>query len=198
MIDWLRSIFTAGDEPSNGPLPQLEMIRNTLDGLPEIVIPDGYELRTYREGDERAWCAIMENNLGKNWTFEKCRNRLVEDPRFSPENLFFATLNDQPVASACSWRTSLEEQVVGEVHMVAALEDHRGKGLGNLVNVAVLHRLKAMGFQRAHLLTDDWRLAAIGSYLKIGFSPLTTHISHAERWEAITATLDETKRAGSP
>lgn len=172
-------------KPSAKPLPQLEMLRDNLDDLPGIDIPEGYELRTYRAGDEAAWCAIMEGNVGRDWTPEKCHEKLIDDPRFDPENLFFATANGQPVASACAWSREPGERTTGEVHMVAALEAHRGRGLGRLVNAAVLHRLRDLGYRQAHLLTDDWRIPAIKSYLTAGFRPLNTHESHPERWEKI-------------
>ena len=193
MIDWLKGLFS--EPPVDEPLPQLDMLRDHVDDLPPIVVPDGYELRSYVEGDEQAWCDIMEGNVGRNWTRERCRMKLIDDPRFERDNLFFAVKNDRPVASACAWKTTVEETVIGEVHMVAALESHRGKGLGHLVNAAVLHRLKDLGFQKIHLKTDDYRLAAINSYLKAGFDPLNTHISHAERWEAILDRLGDGQRS---
>lgn len=174
---------------SSGDLPQLEMLRENLENLPEIIIPAGYDLRTYKAGDESAWCAIMEGNVGQNWTPETCRAKLIDDPRFHPESLFFSTCDGRPVASACAWRKTLEDRMIGEVHMVAALEVHHGKGLGHLVNAAVLHRLKTLNFQQAHLLTDDWRLPAVKSYLTAGLRPLNTHSSHPERWEAIVEKL---------
>lgn len=167
------------------------MLRDHLDDLPEIQVPDGYELRSYQPGDDQAWCDIMEGNVGRNWTAELFEQKMSSDPRFSPDALFFALHEESPVASACAWRPSPEEEVVGDVHMVGALDDHRGKGLGHLVNSAVLHKLKEQGFQKAHLKTDDWRLAAINSYLKAGFEPLNTHISHAERWDLILEKISE-------
>ena len=171
------------------PPPQLEMLRENFMDLPEIVVPEGYGLRSFREGDEAAWCAINEGNIGVDWTVEKCRERLVEDPRFDPEGLFFATRIGEAVGSACAWRKAVDEEIVGEVHMVAALESHRGRGLGHMLNAAVLRRLKELAFQRAHLQTDDWRLAAIKSYLVAGFHPLNTHDSHPERWAAVIEKL---------
>ena len=184
MISWLKSIL-GKDETVQEPLPQLEMLRNHLDDLPEVRIPDGYGLRTYESGDDQSWCDIMEGNVGQNWTVEKFVEKMSSDPRFSPEGLFFATQNGQPVASACAWKADREEKRIGDVHMVGALDSHRGKGLGHLVNSAVLAKLKELGFEKAHLKTDDWRIPAINSYLKAGFQPLNTHISHAERWDVI-------------
>ena len=182
----LSSVFAKSPPP---PPPQLEMIRDTLQDLPEIRIPEGYGLRTYRSGDEAGWCAIMEGNVGRDWTPETCREKLIDDPRFHPESLFFATIDSRLVGSACAWSRDLTERIVGEVHMVAVLEDQRGKGLGHLVNAAVLHRLRDLDYRQAHLLTDDWRVPAIKSYLTAGFRPLHTHDSHAKRWSEILARL---------
>jgi len=193
LISWLKSMF-GRDVPVDEPLPQLEMLRDHLDDLPEIHVPGGYGLRTYEAGDEQSWCDIMEGNVGQNWTVEKFVEKMSSDPRFSADALYFATYANQPIASACAWRPKLEEKVVGDVHMVGALREHRGKGMGHLINAAVLAKLKEQGFQKAHLKTDDWRLAAINSYLKAGFEPLNTHISHAERWDVILEKISEYKK----
>ena len=182
----LDRLITKTDQP----VTQLEMLRDHMDNLPEIVVPEGYGLRTFQEGDGSAWCAIMEGNVGTNWTVEKFESTMVSDPRFEPENLLFATCQGQPVASACAWSASAEEKETGQVHMVACLEDHRGKGLGHLLNAATLRRLKDLGYVRAHLQTDDFRLAAANSYLKAGFRPLHTHISHAGRWDEVVRKLE--------
>ena len=182
MFQKLTSLFKKRRSPGN---PQLEMLRENLDNLPEITIPDGYELRSYQPGDEASWCEIMEGNVGQNWTVEKCREKIIEDSRFLPENLIFITHGGDPVASVCAWRKPIEDRTVGQIHMVAALESHRGNGLGHLLNAAVLHRLKALGFQQADLKTDEWRLAAIKSYITADFHPRHTHESHPERWKRV-------------
>ena len=189
MFTWLKTLFAPAPEQPQKPLPQLEMIRDHLDNLPKIRIPEGYAVRTYQPGDEAAWCAIMEGNLGKHWTVEKCREKIIRDPRFQPENLIFATCDGHPVASVCAWSSDKAGPTTGIIHMVAALETHRGKGLGHLLNALVLYRLRALGYEKACLLTDDWRLAAVKTYLIAGFRPLNTHASHPERWEAIFAKL---------
>ena len=94
---------------------QLRMWRPHLDGLPDLLVPDGYHLRTYRPGDERAWGEIMETagGIGREWTVEKVRQRLVSRPQFEAAGLFFATCDaegERPVASACAWRGEEEEE----------------------------------------------------------------------------------------
>ena len=42
------------------------------------------------------------------------------------------------------------------------------------------------GMETARLRTDDWRIPAIKTYLKIGFEPdLTSEPDYKERWEKI-------------
>jgi mycothiol synthase len=189
MLTWLKSLFVSPAPAPSNPRPQLEMIRDDLDNLPVIEIPDGYTVRTYLPGDEAAWGRIMEGQVGENWTVDKCRERLTLDARFKPDNLFFVLCDNQPVASTCAWSSEKAGPDMGLVHMVAALPDHHGKGLGNLLNALVLKRLRELGHHRASLLTDDWRLAAIKTYLHAGFRPLNTHESHPERWETVFTQL---------
>lgn len=186
MFHWIKKLFA----PPVERLPQLEMFRDHLCDLPEIEKASAYAVRTYCPGDEAAWCRIMEGNVGNNWTVQKCRENLIWDSRFQAENLFFIIHEGDPIASACAWRADDQSPAIGELHMVAVLSDHRGKGLGHLLNALILHRLKALGYQKAHLKTDDWRLPAIKTYLTAGFQPLNTHESHPERWEAIVAKLE--------
>ena len=62
--------------------------------------------------------------------------------------------------------------------MVAVVPAHRGKGLGCAVTLAVRHKLRDEGLCAAELLTDDHRLAAIKTYLDVGFEPSLTHENH--------------------
>ena len=40
-------------------LPQIKMHRRHLEDLPPVNLPEGYTLRTYKEGDEVHWCNIL-------------------------------------------------------------------------------------------------------------------------------------------
>jgi mycothiol synthase len=190
----------AGAAPERPRRRQLRMWRPHLEDLPELVVPAGYHLRTFRPGDERAWGEIMatEGGIGREWTVEKVREQIIERPQFEATGLFFATCDAQggrPVASACAWRREEpDERAVGTVHMVCALPSHRGRGLGRLVTLAVLHNLRARRFRSADLSTDDFRLAAIKTYLGLGFVPVYLTDAerlddHEARWSAVFAAL---------
>jgi mycothiol synthase len=81
------------------------------------------------------------------------------------------------------------------LHYLAVLPAHRGKHLGFMLAARVLVLLKGMGYTDAWLSTDDFRLPAIRTYLALGFDPVCTDKSHAERWEIVRHKLkaDSTK-----
>ena len=169
------------------------MCRPSLEELPALAVPDGYALRTYREGDEAAWGAIMESpeGIGREWTVEKVRASMMEKPQFEAAGLFFVTCaaeNERAVASACAWRSPSAPPDMGHVHMVCALPEHRGKGLGRLVTLATLRYMRDRGDRAAQLQTDDFRLAAVRTYLALGFVPVYVEdeaSDHVARWSEV-------------
>ncbi len=169
--------------------PQLAMRRKNLEGLREQPLPEGYALRSYREGDAKAWCAIMNESIGSGWTHVRFRKEMLDPPQSDPAGLFFVTCGDIPIATACAWRDSVEERTIGRVHMLGALKAHRGKKLGRILTLRVLCYLKEHGFRSAELTTDDFRLSAIRIYLDFGFEPKLIHESHRARWAEVVAEL---------
>lgn len=165
---------------------QLRMRRPNLENLPEVILPDGYELRTYQPGDEAVWGRIMDTGIGKDWTVEKVRKDLIDRPQFEPDGLFFATHQSEPVGSACAWRASAEETRTGIVHMVCVLPEHRGQRLGYILTLCTLHWFQQHDFFDAVLQTDDWRLSAIKAYLNLGFLPVYEEgEDHPARWKDV-------------
>jgi mycothiol synthase len=160
---------------------QLRMVHRSLDDLPEIGMSDGYVMRTYQPGDEAAWAEIMNTGVG-DWTVEKVHEELTDQPQFRADALFFITSEGHPVASACAWVLEPGETEKGYLHMVCALPEHRGKQLGYLVTLAVLHWFRDHGFKEVWLSTDDGRIPALKSYLRLGFEPFCEDDASRERW----------------
>lgn len=176
------------------PEQQLRMIRSHFEDLPDLDIPEGYELRAYRPGDEAAWAGIMNTGLGSGWTAERCEEELTGLPRFRPDGLFFVTRQGEPVGSACAWPDAPDDYARAQVHMVCVKPEHRGRRLGRVLCVAVLRYMRDHGFQSAYLTTDDFRLAAVKEYFDLGFEPDYVEESHRARWARVIAELGLTAR----
>jgi mycothiol synthase len=182
-------------------LPQLEMELDSLEGLPEVVAPAGYRLRSYREGDAAEWCRLIRENIGGEYDERAFRESTAASGGFDAKGLFFAEQEGRIVGTACGvWRREYGERT-GYLHMVAVDPQHQGRGLGRALTLAVLHRLRERGYRRAVLETDDWRLPALRLYLSLGFRPRISHQSHEQRWREVYRRLgrqSECRLPGSP
>lgn len=80
----------------------------------------------------------------------------------------------------------------GYIHMVAALPECRGKGIGHASLSYALEILEARGCTSIYLTTDDFRLGAIKTYLDAGFRPVLYHDPDSDmraRWAKVFADL---------
>ena len=65
----------------------------------------------------------------------------------------------------------------------------QGQGLGYAVCLAVLRSAAALGDTVVYLGTEDFRLPAIYTYLKLGFEPWLYDPRTMDRWEGILTSL---------
>ena len=77
----------------------------------------------------------------------------------------------------------------GELGWVAGDPAHAGRGLGMAVCAAVTARLIHAGYPNIHLYTEHWRLAALKTYLRLGYIPFLCTPEMPGRWQAICAQL---------
>lgn len=164
--------------------PQLCMRRN-LDQLPELAIPANYSVRSLRPGDETEWERIINDSFQKNDS--NFNEGMAKSIHFRPERVLFACYNDIPVATASAWYSDEE---TGYLHMVGTLSSHAGKGLGLQVSLAAMHQLVREGRTKVLLHTDDFRIPAIKTYVKLCFAPFIVHENQEQRWKHIAARLD--------
>ncbi len=170
--------------------PQLRMGFSRFHDLIAPQPPPGYGLRTFRPGDQEAWVSILATGEFGEWDRPRL-DRMLEGER-APLPLagaFFATHDDQPVGAACTFLHPGAGGSVAELGWVAVLPAHRGHGLALHLCRAVLGYVSALGHEYAYLLTEDFRLAAIKTYLRVGFEPEIVHPSHHERWRAVRASF---------
>jgi mycothiol synthase len=163
--------------------PQLVMRRVHLRDLPAVAPPTGYAVRHFRPGDEPAWEKIIAETFETtNFVFN---TTMKASPAFQPERVWFITRDDQPVATASAWLEPRFGPVIGTLHMVGVRPGHQGRQLGFWVSLAALHRLVAEGRIEAALQTDDFRVPAVKTYLRMGFEPLLVNDNQRERWRRL-------------
>lgn len=170
---------------------QLRMVRPNLENLPELELPVGYSMRTYREGDEVHWARIISDSFGgRERTAQDTRNEITGRDVFLLDGFYFATHQNTPVGTACAWRESVDETDVGYVHMVGVVAAHTGHKLGKWVSLAVLTYFRDNGFKCSMLDTDDFRIPAVKTYLNLGFIPVYVEEGQPKRWQDIFEKLE--------
>jgi mycothiol synthase len=167
------------------------MLRPNLDDLPALAPPEGYWIRTYRPGDAANWALVLSESFGHEFTAEYFERQMKRDNAFRPERMFFVECADGVAASASAWYQPRWGKDTGYVHFVGTRPSHAGKRLGYWVSLATLHQFVREGRTCAQLQTDDFRLAAIKTYLRLGFQPRLVHENQRERWRALFAKLGE-------
>ena len=184
--------MTTTPAPAPNPTQQLRMVwpKTLLDQPPAVALPKGYRLRTYRPGDEPSFFHVMSLAGFESWDMAKLLPWLQ---KILPEGWFLAEhiASNQLVATSMAVHNPNQYYPFsGELGWVAGHPDHAGRGLGGVVCAAVTARLLRGGYTSIYLSTDDERLPAIKTYLKLGYRPLILTKDMTARWEAVCQQLD--------
>jgi predicted dehydrogenase/GNAT superfamily N-acetyltransferase len=180
--------WTGGPQRSG----QLQMLwpERLLDSPPEPPVPAGYQLRCYTPSDEASCLAVLHAAGFTDWspdTMHSFELRVLPDGWFVVEH----KAGGRVVATAfATHNPSAEHPSAAELGYVAGDPGHKGKGLGLVVCAAVVRRCLQAGYRCIFLLTDDWRLPALKTYLKLGFEPLYHAPDMQDRWQAILKQLN--------
>ena len=147
--------------------------------LPDNPCPKGYCLRTLRPGVEDHLPGLMVS-AGVGWTpFDApgMAEYLEMPDRIDGSHVVEA---DGELAALCfATRRDEVEPAWGQLDYVCVRPGHRGAGLGFLVCAAVLQYQRRRGYPASTLTTlrvtpDHLQLAAIKTYLTLGFLPVKT------------------------
>lgn len=169
--------------------PQLHMIRRNLNELPELTLPDGYALSSFQPDFEDHWTNIVSTCFERE-PEKFCFDAVMRnDPAFKPERVWFVVHGKTPVATSSAYHRSDFLPDYGMIHYVGALSGHKGKKLGYWVSLACLHQMRREHREGAWLSTDDFRLAAVKTYLNLDFVPLLVHENQRNRWRNVFESL---------
>jgi predicted dehydrogenase/GNAT superfamily N-acetyltransferase len=173
------------------PYAQLQMVwpESRLQSPPTPSLPAGYEMRCYEDEDEAQYIGLLGRAGFKGWNHGGVQDLLR---KALPGGFFVVAYKrtGRLAATAVALHGPRElHPYGGELGWVAADPKHRGKGLGLAVSAAVTARLIRAGYRRIYLLSDDWRLPAIKTYLVLGYEPLLLRKDMAGRWRAVCRKL---------
>ena len=172
-------------------MKQLKMIFNAENTpLPELKIADGFRLRTILDEDLERYNELRTSvefpAWEKSYLTDFYRKKVLSDGMFLIEQ----TATGRFAASAGAETTDMPEHPeVGVLGWVMTHPELRGYSLGKSVSVAAMHRLYQEGYRAFSLLTDDFRVAALKTYLSLGWKPWLYMEDMEERWRAIAANL---------
>lgn len=159
----------------------------SLDGLAQPRIPAGMAVGIAGLADDAALAALLAPGFpDTGWTATKVREELLEHPLVTHTHVIRA---DSRIVATASCKDMTERPETGYVHYVAADPAFAGQGLGAAVTLLVLHEFRRQGKREAILDTDDFRLAALATYFKLGFEPLTVEEGQDERWAAVRTAI---------
>lgn len=155
--------------------PERRNITMLVEGWTERAVtpPEGYRLTTFTEADINDWSdcrnAVFGGDAGPEWF----RTHFMSRPDFDPSGWFMIKHEGQIVAISGALdvtRNCAGEAVRGgQIEWVGVREEHRGRGLGEVVVSACLNWLAGRGVRRTILLTQPFRVPAIRLYQKLGF-----------------------------
>ncbi|MBT3374941.1 MAG: GNAT family N-acetyltransferase [Lentisphaerae bacterium] len=165
--------------------PQLRMTRTGLTGLPGISLPEGVSGRSFEEGDEARWECVLQESFGGapgRFSFDAI---MRSSPSFQPERVWFLMVDGEAVATAAAYPQDWVGPTGSTLHYVAVRPAHQGRRLGYWVSLLALHRMVIEQRSFVGLATDDFRLPAIHTYLKLGFEPYLVHENQRARWPRV-------------
>ncbi len=157
----------------------------SADDIASITIrdyPEGYSLRKIRRGDEANLAKLLASaGVGQSAWDDFDTPKMVEYLEAPERWQGTRVIEHQGELCAACFATRRSDLCPpwGQLDYVCVHPQHRGKSLAFDVCAAVLHYFRSQGYKTATLSTlpilpDNHRLAAIKTYLKLGFLPVMT------------------------
>jgi GNAT superfamily N-acetyltransferase len=166
----------------------VNMIRDSLEDIPNYPLPPGYSTRWYRAGDERLWVDVQsraEEYL--EITSELFVEQFGSDSRTLAERqCFLLDAQGEAIGTATAWSDDdYCGQPYGQLHWVAMVPQAQGRGLAKPLLTIVLNQMVELGHARCYLGTSTARIPAINLYVKFGFVPHVRNADDLAVWREI-------------
>jgi mycothiol synthase len=158
------------------------MRREAATPLPELVLPNGLVVRSYRPGDDAELLRVNAAAFARHpeqgsLDAEGLAERMAE-PWFEPEGLLLA---EEPDATIVGFHwTKRHDERLGEVYVVGVDPAAQGRGLGRLLTLAGLQHLASLGVAEVLLYVEADNAPAVHVYSGLGFAheDRDTHVQY--------------------
>lgn len=168
-------------------MEQLSMIFRG-DIVPGFELPEGFSFDYFSGalGQIDEWLVICREGLIEPGAGPELFRAAIRDVQgIDPEkDLVFVRAPSGEMAATITFYT-VPGTGKGMLHMVCCREKYRGRGIGNAMVSYALSQLVGRGTTQVGLTTDDFRLPAIRSYLRMGFEPVINSEEMQERWDKV-------------
>lgn len=156
-------------------------------------MPHGYIYEFYsgQQAQIGDWLTLCSDTLIPTKEEKWFTDTILQYPDLCPEkDLFFVV--EQSTGRRVATTAAVCHGQEGYIHMVAASPEVRGRGIGHAMLRYALCMIEVRGCTYTLLTTDDFRLAAIKTYLDAGFVPVIEQDPESDvraRWERVLAEL---------
>jgi mycothiol synthase len=166
---------------------ELLQMRRALTGLPDVAVPAGVRIDTYRGPDDDAELLRVNNAAFAwhpeqgGWTDADIAERRAE-PWFNPEGLFMAFDEETGELLGFHW-TKVHNEGLGEVYVVGVDPAAQGRGIGATLTLIGLHhladRLSGNSRPTVMLYVEADNSAAVNTYQRLGFEVASVDVAYA-------------------
>ena len=161
------------------------LLENSLDGIREIPLPEGFSYVNYRPGDKDQWIGI-EKSAEEFSAYEDGENAWAKyfegkDEQLVHRMFFVENEQGEKVATASAYYNIYigDDGVNGWLHWVAVHKKAQGKGLAKPLITHVLQYMKTLGYKKAVIPTQTTTWLACRLYLDLGFRPIPKNAEHS-------------------
>jgi mycothiol synthase len=165
-----------------------QMRRSLRDPIPDVVIPEGVEMRTFEVGrDEQRWTEVNNRAFAEHpdqggWDVDEVMLREAE-PWFDARGFFLAFRDESLVGfhwtkvhGSHGRAGDHDHPPIGEVYVVGVDPAEQGHGLGPALTLVGLHHLQSLHLDEVLLYVDEANTNAIRVYERLGFTRYATDV----------------------
>lgn len=160
-------------------------------GFEAPTLPVGMTLRAADAADSSAIAALLAEAFEEEWDEARVGRELLDAADVA---ITWVIIGIKGILAVASERLMPETYPdAGYVHYVGVAKRARGLGLGAIVTAQCMTGFAERGLSTAVLETDDFRIPAVITYLRLGYVPTYRNPAEQKAWSQLFPTLQRSK-----